>query len=241
MADLRTVRVGDRDITVAKLSTFKALRASEMLADLLEVVPGLIDEANSYAKETQEKNTIRVTRAMVRNPAFRDAYGVVEEDFPDGEDVLELPGAAPPTQEVIAAVAPKLMRTVPHQLVALVALVLAPNSELEEADETDGVDEYLRLASRKLRHQADADQLVDAATAVIEVVRGQFSGTGVDLGKLAGALGVQTGPSPEEEKTSPNRASRRRRSSTRSPEPTAGLGNGSSTGSPSPEPSPSTS
>ena len=101
MADLRTVRIGDRDITVAKLSTFKALRASEMLADLLEVVPGLIEEANGYAKEMQEKNTVRVTRAMVRNPAFRDEYGIVEEDFgADGEDVLELPGAAPPTQEV---------------------------------------------------------------------------------------------------------------------------------------------
>lgn len=182
------VKVGDRTVTIPRFSGFKVVRAGRIVKELTKKYPSILFDIAAFTREYEEKNAVRVTRAMAKLPRYED-IGLTERDFGDKEFV-EFP-QSPSTPEQIAAVFPQIMEAAEGEIVELLALILAPNSELADTDEEGTVDEYLTKEGRKLLHSSDADQLVDVALVAVEVLRDQFSKKMDEVGKLRALVDPQ--------------------------------------------------
>lgn len=221
------LKIGERDVTVPALNGFKAVRAGRLVAEASEIMP----DVNAALAELRQRYAtdfaLKITPQMAKLPRFqRTVDGETrplfsEEDFQAAGGAITVP-QDPPRQEVILAVFPIAFKSVETQLVELLALVIAPNRELEEQDEAGTVDEYLAREGKKLLHQATIDQLLELAVAAIEQVSEALSGD--SLGKAVTAVtGRQetresqpvTAPEPTQPSTP--------ESPTASPEPMAGV------------------
>jgi hypothetical protein len=231
--------VGDRTIRLAQLNGYKAVRAGRLMAEALRCAPAVNEALAALRRSYATDNALVVTPQMAKLPRFhREAIGedgqlvevpiFTEADFKDGEPI-RIP-QEPPMQEQIVAVFPIVFEAAEAQVVELLALVAAPNSELAEADRNGTVDAYLKDAGRALLHEATVDQLVALALAATEQVTEALAGDGDGvLGKvLAAAQGRPARaatPAPEPQPTPPSTPE----SSTGSPEPMAGRGPTAST------------
>lgn len=182
------VKVGDRTVTIPRFSGFKVVRAGRIVKELTRKYPSVLFDIASFTREYEERNSVRVTRAMAKLPRY-EQIGLTDRDFGDKEFV-EFP-QSPSTPEQIAAVFPQIMEAAESEIVTLLALILAPNSELADHDEAGDVDEYLSKEGKKLLHSADADQLVDVALVAVDVLRDQFAKKIDEVGKLRALVDPQ--------------------------------------------------
>lgn len=222
------LKIGERDVTVPALNGFKAVRAGRLVAEASEIMP----EVNAALAELRQRYAtdfaLKITPQMAKLPRFqRTVDGETRPLFSD-EDFQAAGGAItvpqdPPRQEIILAVFPIAFKSVEKQLVELLALVIAPNRELEEQDEAGTVDEYLTREGKKLLHQATIEQLLELAVAAIEQVSAALAGE--SLGK---AVAAATGRPQEPQSSQPEKIPEPTQPSTPesptgSPEPTAGV------------------
>lgn len=102
---------------------------------------------------------------------------LTDADWEASGQKLRIPEQPNETLQV-AAMVPLAFKHGRDATLSLMALVLAKNSELEEWDREGGdvVDAKLRDRAETLKHRADLDELVDLATAVLEMCREQVAG-----------------------------------------------------------------
>lgn len=128
--------------------------------------------------------------------------------------------------EQFAALFPVIWGAAESSVVELLALVLAPNNELADADERGEVDAYLAARGRRLLHESQLNELVDLAATVGLLIRSAFDGISGDA--LERLTAVITGPTQATEpETTPSVGDTPTPTSTPpsptvSPEPTAG-------------------
>lgn len=243
----REVRLGDRNVVVPRFNGYKATVAGEIIATITKEAPGIADKAAEFRRNYEAQHVERVTRAEAKLPRnmkvipLRDENGELrltedgavaidrvpifrDEDF--GESgVIEIP-SSPTQQEQFGAVFPYVWELARNEIVKLIALVTAPNSELAEADENGTVDDFLTKTGKRILHEADIDQIVEALGVAAEVLREQFAGKPGIVGKIAtfidaalGTMDVQP-EAPIQDETTPSESAPS--SSTDSPEPTDG-------------------
>lgn len=194
---MSVVKIGDRDVTIPRFSAFKIVYAGEIVAAIARKYPAIMLDLAKFTREYEKENSVRITRAMAKTPRFQD-YGFGSKDFePDG--FVELP-QSPTIYEQVFAVFPQIMEAARADVVTLVALILAPNSELADEDENGTVDDYLKGKSRRLLHEAEADQLVDVVVATSELLREQFAHK---MGDAGNALALLTGTAPSDNAKTP--------------------------------------
>lgn len=226
MADQLTI--GDRQVTVPALNGFKAVRAGRLVAEASEVMPQVNEALADLRKRYSNEMALTITPQMAKLPRFQRTIDgetrplFTEEDFAQAGGAIKVP-QDPPRQEVILAVFPLAFKHVEKQLVELLALVIAPNSELQREDESGTVDEYLTREGKRLLHEATIDQLLELAVAAIEQVSAALAGD--SLGKaVAAATGRQQEPQETPVTATPEPTQRSTpESPTGSPEPTAGV------------------
>ena len=194
-------------------------------------MPEVMDALASQRREYAEANALVVTPAMMKLERFQrpvldeDGFATTEPlfsqaDFDASGGSIRLP-VEPTTQEQALAVFPIVFDAAEDALVELLALLVAPNSELADADEEGTVDDYLKKSSRKLLHAASLAQLMEIIVAAIEIVTESLMGDGESpLGKVVEAM---TSQSLNETQSSTQE------SATESPETTVGTGEQSST------------
>lgn len=217
---MKEVRIGERNVTIPRFSAFKIARSGRLIAQIAKAYPTVMFDVAKFERDYETQNAVRITKTMAQLPRF-ESLALADEDF-EGKKYVELP-RSPSKAQMFASVFPQIMEAAEGDVMTLFALVLAPNKELEEADENDAVDEYLKKSTKALLHEAFADQLLDAAIVVAQVLADQFANKIDEVGKAAASLQGQM--SPEANSTnSPE-------SSTDSPTPTDGNETESSTGS----------
>ncbi len=202
---MKEVRIGERNVTIPRFSAFKIARSGRLISQIAKAYPTIMFDVAKFERDYEEQNTIRITKTMAQLPRF-DSLALTDEDF-EGREFVELP-RSPSNGQMFASVFPQIMEAAEGDVITLFALVLAPNKELEEADENDGIDEYLKTSARKLLHEAFADQLLDAAIVVAQVLAEQFAGKIDEAGKAAASLqdqvtGAKSTNSPESSTDSP--------------------------------------
>lgn len=108
---------------------------------------------------------------------------LTDADWEASDQKLRIP-QAPSESMQIAAMVPRAFRLGRDATLALMALVLASNSDLEAWDRegNDVVDEKLKERAAQLRHRAKLDELVELATATLTICREQVAGP---FGRLA--------------------------------------------------------
>ncbi len=218
--------IGDRQVTVPAFNGFKAVRAGRLVAEASEVMPQVNEALAELRQRYATDLALTITPQIAKLPRFQrtiDGKSVPlfsDEDFEQAGGSIRVP-QDPPRQEVILAVFPIAFKHVEQQLVELLALVIAPNSELQRADEDGTVDEYLTKEGKRLLHEASIDQLLELAVAAIEQVSEALSGD--SLGKAAAAVRGRQEPQESQTAIPEPIVPSTPESPTGSPEPTAGV------------------
>ena len=231
------LKVGDRQVSLPELNGFKAVRAARLVSEVMKCAPQVNERLSQLRAEYADVNALVVTPALAKLPRFQrtvlDEDGTerqvpifTAEDFEAAGGEIRIP-QDPPLPEQIIAVFPVVWGAAEQQVVELLALLIAPNSELADADDNGTVDEYLAASARKLLHAATLDQLVELAVASIEQVVAALTKDGGNA--VERALGAVTGTAPS---TPSQTTSSTQASSTESDEPTDGAAGPSSTEAP---------
>jgi hypothetical protein len=169
---MKEVRIGERNVTIPRFSAFKIVRSGRLIAKIAKAYPTIMFDVAKFERDYETANAVRITKTMAQLPRFVP-LGLTDADF-EGREYVEIPNS-PNDWQRFASVFPEVMSVGEEDVVSLLALVLAPNKELEEEDESDSVDEYLRKKGKALLHEAEGDQLLDACIAVAEVLKEQFA------------------------------------------------------------------
>lgn len=212
------VRVGDRSVALPELNGFKAVRAMRLMSEVARVVPEVSGVLARLREDYAEQNALVITPALARLPRFQrevlDEDGTVRDEPMFSDADFEAAGGEirvpqdPPVMEQIVAVFPVVFDAAEGKVVELLALLLAPNSELADADEEGTVDEYLKSHGKKLLHSASFDQLIAIIVAAVETVTNALSSDGGGaLEKVIGAItGVEETTEGKTPETSPTAA-----------------------------------
>lgn len=220
------VLIGDRREAVAPFTGFKVTRATRLVATIAKAYPSIIEDVATFTRDYEAQNSLRITPDMAKMPRFA-RWKLTQKDFAE-KGYLEIP-QSPSSREQMFVALPKAIDAAEAEVGQLLALLIAPNSELLEADDAGGdeaVDEYLRKKGRALMHRAEFPQLIALAVAGVEVFGEQFRSQEEAAGKLRGAI---VG-APQQTSSSASDASEQD-SSSDSDAPTDGQGAKSSTAS----------
>lgn len=174
------VSIGDRSVQLPELNGYKAVRASRLVADVSRCFPDVLERLAELRKEYATTNALVLTPALAKLPRYQrtiiDENGVEHDEaiFTDAD--FEIAGGEiripqdPSAVDQIIAVFPLIFDAAEKQVIELMALLVAPNSELADADENGTVDEYLAKNGRKLLHTASLEQLLALMIAAVEIV-----------------------------------------------------------------------
>jgi hypothetical protein len=223
------IKIGDRDRTIPRFSGYKVVRAGRIVKSVTKKYPEIMREAARFERDYERENTVRITRPML----LMDKFASIRDDLKDADfsdkGYIEFP-TSPGQVEIVASVFPRIMDVAQDEIATLIALVLAPNSELAEKEEEEAIDEYLQKEGRKILFEADADQVLDLVVKAWALLREQFSQKfeGVGAGNLAALFTTGLDSAREEIETEESNETLPS-SSTVSQEPTDGVDEPSST------------
>lgn len=178
----RTVRIGDRDVRIARFRGLKAVLAMALVARVMREVPEIQERLDEYVRGYRDKNKVVITPAMAKLPRFI-ALGLTPEDFQSTGGNIEFPDE-PSQQQVFVAMVPDLFDLARKELTRFIALLEIPNSELEEADDADAVEEALDKRGKALFREGDVDELLELMVVGWEVFQEQIQSKQEKLGKL---------------------------------------------------------
>src|SRR5262245_44151242 len=131
---MRQVTLGDKTYTLEGFRAFKALRAGDILARITHDVPGILEKMAEYSARAEEWNTVTVGRASAQAQYPHLVVGMTDADWEAENNTVTL--VKPPEfEEQIVAVFPEIFKTARDHVLELLALIIAPNSELRRADD----------------------------------------------------------------------------------------------------------
>lgn len=182
------VQIGDRTEAIAPFTGFKVTRATRLVGTIAKAYPSIIEDVAQFTRQYESSNAVRVTPDMAKMPRFK-RWNLSAKDFGE-KGYLEIP-QSPSSREQMFVALPKAIEAAESEVGQLLALLIAPNSELLEADDEGGdeaVDAYLKKKGRALMHRAEFPQLIALAVAGVEVFGEQFRSQEEAAGKLRGAI-----------------------------------------------------
>lgn len=239
MAETKTVHINGEPVTVGKLSVWKAIRVGKIVSEVMSEIPNLSEDLSEFSRDYASKNVVRISRAAAElrfDP--EELKRVSEEAWQANGGELVLPGSPSPA-DLIAFAFPRVFSHAHEKVLELLAILVAPNSELRTADENGTIETTIESKKKALAY-ADAEVLVDLLGLAADVIEEQFSGKLATLRKAAAVIGLR----PEEPKPTTEEGTTPKTStpstSIGSPEPSPD-GPEERSSSPSPSPTPSVS
>lgn len=182
----KTVHIGDKDYPIQRFRGLKAILAMAAMTRIVREVPDILADVT---KEYTRRHVVFVTEGMARLPRWS---GFTTEDFDTaeastGKREIELPAPMSPQEQLLQAM-PRLLEQARKEVVRLLAILIVPNAELQEADENDRVEQVLDQHKNLLLYEAELDELADLALAAHEVLTDQLSSRKDRLGKMVESL-----------------------------------------------------
>lgn len=243
------IRVGTKMVRIEEPTGWKFLEATEIIAEMTQEVPDLLKANEEYVTSRREADAITITyeEARVRYP---ELVAMAEPDawWAERGGSIRVLGEPPSDAEQQLMMFGHVFAKAKEKAVRLVAVLSAPDGELKKADESSGIDEYLKGWERELLHGTKVSQLAHILALSLTAMRDEFAADG-EAAAAVGEIrqffrGTQTQPPPSPSPSVPPTpqeapaANSPPESSDESTRPT------SSTGSPTPtggtEPTPST-
>lgn len=182
---MATVKLGDDELIITAFSTYKALLVIELLGEISEKVPDILQRRADFRREYEEKNSIWLTRAQARMRFPDDTAGVSDADWEKSDNRIPM-RLSPSFSEEIAAIFPLIARVARKQTQTLIALVATPNRDLETWDDNDQVDEKLAEHAKRIAHRATPGQTLELAVCAAEAIEGEVTAAMAELGDRTG-------------------------------------------------------
>lgn len=201
----RNVKVGDREIAIARFRGFKAQRVMREAAKIGRAYPDLAKRLGEFDQAYADDYAHRLSRPEAEMRFGDEARKISEEAWEQTGGVLPLK-RLPNAWERLGAVWPEVMDVAEREVGSLLAIVSLTNEELKEADHADRVDEAIEDRRGELMHDGDVEDLMNLAIAGYEVARAQFAPLVAKAAPLLATLGLgmTTGvPEPTTSDTSP--------------------------------------
>lgn len=199
------IRIGGNEQVLQPFSAAKAIEAGALVTEIVQAGNGLISAMNDYVRDSSERNTLRMPRAVVFYRDPERAAQIPADAWEASENMLELPGPVPSFEEQLLGVFPQLFTVAREQVLKLLALVVVDERELEQADTqggADGVQDLLAVKARELLYRAQMPELLSLAQAAWDVCREQLAADPTAQALLNRLLGLrnrnQTTASPSE-------------------------------------------
>ena len=222
--------VGGKDFIIGNPSLDKTMRITDYVAEILEQVPGIFNEAEEFRENYKNNHREILTYEDLSNPEYKpvlEALGFTAADFEDESNLITDPETgktglpfykSPGDFEVIAAVFPKVWKAARENLTDLCALLIITDGELEEHDRKGAVNGLITERSRWIRYNATIEELLELIAIGLMVVKEQLEGASNSLGKVSENLTTMLGGSEPEEPTPEEPKSKKKNPKTEKPE-----------------------
>lgn len=177
---MRTVRVGDRDVTVEEPSIAKVEEIGKKLAAVGKDAPEIQIKLAQFVASYEKENVIVLDRhtAKVRVPNI--ANGLSESDWKAMGQKVRLPRSPSGTEQLLA-IMPYVFDKAREQALEVVALLMIPDDVFErEADVANEVKETKQM----LRFRAKPSQLIALLSECTEIVKEVMDHEKESLGNL---------------------------------------------------------
>lgn len=191
------VSIGGNERTVPEYTAFKAVVAGEIVARASDKFRELVDGRIEYIKAYREAHTVKIPKSVAIARGYVESQGgeIPDVAFDNDEKAIFLP-ESPTREQEFAHLFPKGFQLARDEFLKLIALTLADDAKLLEADNQgfDTVAEMLRKEGVQLLHQCKLRELVKIARVVVEFTQDQLVESQEDLGELRALLAkVQRG------------------------------------------------
>lgn len=211
----RTVRLGNREVTIERVSGRKASRAFAELKAVGKAVPELVNSWGRFQAEYESTHSVELDRAqaefrygpeplvregeLVRYPEDHRLAGepvmvpgplasMTEESWAAAGNKLRLP-RSPSFGESLAAIMPDALEVAEEHVYRLLALFTMENADVKAHRKDGTLPTKLDELADELLDDAGADELLELAVVCGEVVEDQFVSKTEELGdRLGNAL-----------------------------------------------------
>jgi hypothetical protein len=198
----RKVTVGDVEYVVGRFRGYKATRIAGEVAKIVRRYPKIGKDLAAFRREYAEENVIELKRTEAEWRLGAEAQRISDKAWETSGGTLRL-RQAPTPQEQLMHVFPDVFEIAEKAVGRILALLVVENDELEEAYDSDSVDQVLDDLAKRLLFGGDAAELLELAVAGEEVARGQFEPLKDKAGKLLAQIGLrQETPTPDSEPSS---------------------------------------
>jgi hypothetical protein len=190
------VKVAGEEKTIASPSLDKTMRITDHVSDILEELPNIFDEIETYKVQYKINHQELLTRQDFDNPNNKEiiaALNIKEEDFSNkeklGYDEAGNSGIVfykePTDTEVIAFAFPKIWKAARSNVIELAALLITKDSELEEHDKRGAVSGLIETKSHFLKYNASLEEILEIISIGIVIIKEQIQSASSSLGKVA--------------------------------------------------------
>lgn len=223
-AETTTVTVGEREYVLRPFRGLKAISLMSAIGGLMKTLPDLQDQIAEVSRKHRDQHMIDIPRAAFELRYPEDAKNVSQEAWDSSGGVVRLPDpdATLGWEQIMLSVLPTVMDQARDQVLQVMALVVIPDRELQDADEADNVPEALAAISKQLLYDGTLDELAELALASVELVKEQFQGKVRELVDQVSEMFGGTEEETEEEIKIGTVETPNETSSTPSPPPTDG-------------------
>jgi hypothetical protein len=204
------IKIQDKTFTIGSPSLDKTMRITDYVSEILEEIPGIFDDVETFKQEYKEKHREIITKEDLANPEYKpvlEALNISEDDFNNSDGLVTdeinnrtgIPFYRNPSDfDTIAHVFPKVWKAARNNIVDLCALLTITDGELEEHDKRGAVNGLIAERGRFIRYNASLDELLEIVSVGLIIVKDQIEMASNSLGKVSENLTAMLGGETEE-------------------------------------------
>lgn len=175
-----TVKVGDRDVTVEEPSIYKTRLMGRKFAEVGRDAPEIQIELAKFVARYEKENAVVLDRASAKARVPHIVGDLSDEDWKACGNQVRLP-RSPSGTEQIMAILPTVFTKAEEQAMDIAAILIAPNSELEDKGKFDQV---LKAQRNFLDHHSKPSEVFKLIVAATDVIGEVIEAHREEVGKL---------------------------------------------------------
>jgi hypothetical protein len=191
------VEIKGQEFTIGSPSLEKAMRLTDYVSDIMEEIPEIIDDVDNFQKSYKESHREILTLEDYSNPEMRPVFAALdieESDFDNPDNLItdEVEGKTgiafyknAGQIDILVHVFPKVWKISRETLIDLCALVITPDTVMEEHDKKGALNALLKERAHFVKYNADVNDALEIVSIALILVKEQIEAASSSLGKVS--------------------------------------------------------